>query len=163
MNTRAMPIAALTLLFCAAALAEEPQPATQGDNAAPAETTQTPDAAAPAPAADSAGAQTAPTAQKEMTPEEAAKAAKAGTLEYAKEKIDPSKATPAEIAAHNATAEPDDRITCKKVKPTGSNRPLRLCSTAKQRREMREQSQQAMDASKMDEVGMRGPGPLRGN
>lgn len=124
---------------------------------------------------ESAGAETAPPASAappaqtqaqqppaapEMSPEEAAKAAAEGKLQYSNELTNPNEATAAEIAAHNATAAPDDRITCKKVRPTGSNRPMKFCTTAKQRREMREATQQAMDVSKIDEIGIRNPGRL---
>lgn len=125
---------------------------------------------------ESAGAQSAPPASTavatetpaqqpaatapEISPEEAAKAAAEGKLQYAKEMTNPNDATAAEIAAHNATAAADDRITCKKVKPTGSNRPMKFCTTAKQRREMREASQQAMDAANIDEIGKRNAGRI---
>ncbi len=129
--------------------------------------TAPPSAAAAATTSEAAGAeegqpdqQAAPAPEPELTPEEAAKAAKEGKLQYSKAVTNPNEATAAEIAAHNATAEPEDRVTCKKVKPTGSNRPMKFCSTPKQRQAMREAAQQGMESSGVQDIGRRNPGKL---
>ncbi len=160
-------LALACVLLPVAALAQTPNEASGSETAPPpsqATPTTTPsDATEAAPAAGAAQAQSAQeaaAAEPEMSPEEAAKAAKEGKLQYSKDVTNPSEATAAEIAAHNATAAPEDRITCKKVRPTGSNRPMKFCSTPKQRQAMREAAQQGMDTSGIDDIGRRGAGKL---
>lgn len=147
-------ITALSLLaalsLSATTFAAEPEEASQtkDESATPAaqatESDEPADAAARGPA--------------DMTPEEAAAAAAKGEIEYAKEKIDPHFATAAEIAAHNATASPDDKIVCRREQLTGSHRRTKVCMTVAQRREMLEKTQ-----AEMATAGRNSSGPLRGD
>lgn len=119
---------------------------------------------APAPAVESADesapkpSETPPAPHNEMDAEAAAQAAREGKIDYAKEKIDPHFATAAEIAAHNATAAPDDKIVCRREQLTGSHRHVKVCMTVAQRREILEKTQ-----TELDTAGRNQAGPLRGN
>jgi hypothetical protein len=93
----------------------------------------------------------------ELSPQEAAQAAIEGKIDYADEKIDPHRATPAEIAAHNATAAPDDRIICRREELTGSHRKTKVCMTVGQRRALMEDTQRGLATS-----GRNGAGNLNG-
>jgi cytoskeletal protein RodZ len=130
----------------AAAPTSEPAPAAEAKAAT--EAAETTDATE-----DSAKASEA----AEMSPEEAAAAAAAGEIEYAKEKIDPHKATAAEIAAHNATAAPDDQIVCRREVLTGTHRGVKVCMTVGQRRALMQQTQEGLATS-----GRNGAGDMRG-
>lgn len=155
-------ILALACVLLPVAAYAQSQNETSGAESAPPPATATPTATSEAAGASEAQPtqQAATTAEPELSPEEAAKAAKAGKLEYSKAVTNPNEATAAEIAAHNATAAPEDRITCKKVKPTGSNRPMKFCTTLKQRQAMREAAQQGLEGSGIGDIGRRAPGRL---
>jgi hypothetical protein len=62
-----------------------------------------------------------------------------------------------EIAAHNATAAPDDRIICRREQLTGSHRKTKVCMTVGQRRSLMEQTQEGLASS-----GRNGAGNLNG-
>jgi hypothetical protein len=134
------------------ALATEPEEASQPTEDHAATPASTSDAKPAAP--DSTEASSEPA---EMSPSEAAQAAIEGKIDYADEKIDPHKATAAEIAAHNATAAPDDRVICRREQLTGSHRKTKVCMTVGQRRALMEQTQEGLATS-----GRNGAGNLNG-
>jgi cytoskeletal protein RodZ len=156
-------LAALSL--SAATFAAEPEKTSQPNNEHASPPTSEPAAAAETKGASEAAGDTEATEEgsakateaAEMSPEEAAAAAVNGEIEYAKERIDPHKATAAEIAAHNATAAPDDRIVCRREQLTGTHRGVKVCMTVGQRRALMEQTQEGLATSGRNAAGdMRG-------
>ena len=73
----------------------------------------------------------------------------------------PPAAETAQLAVDNAAAtDPDDKVTCRREHVVGSNRPEKVCMTARMRRELQERSREAYGAAERRPIGERaGSGP----